>query len=296
MATAQTRPFTIFGYYIDRIDAPEGHSVADEIAGILLNPASYADNVSNESCSNGNGHDFELRDVQIDPSGQYVRGTLARIREDRPPVRDANKAVQPLNLAPGSNLLESNYFHYRRRDRLLLWHFNLRANFSSNFAQMLTRLTGNQLTYSATQVVKHSVLDNDTPIDVVDFSVSAPRSRLTRDSLDEVDPSSWGWFNPFQTMTDTGASTMSARIATRRSAGLNQGAVRRLIQGLQSTVNTKRLRVELTNVDEPIDLLADRFKYKTEVQLDLHRNPHTASIWRAFDEAIQLFDQSAQDA
>jgi hypothetical protein len=296
MATAQTRPFTIFGYYIDRIDAPEGHSVADEIAGILLNPASYADNVSNESCSNGNGHDFELRDVQIDPSGQYVRGTLARIREDRPPVRDANKAVQPLNLAPGSNLLESNYFHYRRRDRLLLWHFNLRANFSSNFAQMLTRLTGNQLTYSATQVVKHSVLDNDTPIDVVDFSVSAPRSRLTRESLDEVDPSSWGWFNPFQTMTDTGASTMSARIATRRSAGLNQGAVRRLIQGLQSTVNTKRLRVELTNVDEPIDLLADRFKYKTEVQLDLHRNPHTASIWRAFDEAIQLFDQSAQDA
>ncbi|MBL0918708.1 MAG: hypothetical protein IBJ14_08400 [Hydrogenophaga sp.] len=296
MATSQTRPFTIFGYYIDRIDAPEGHSVADEIAGFLLNPANYSGDVSNVSCSNGNGHDFELRDVQIDPSFQFVRGTLARIREDRPPVRDANKAVHPLHLAPGSNLLENNYFHYRRRDRLLFWHFNLRANFPSNFAQMLTRMTGNQLTYAATQVVKHSVLDDVTAIDVVDFAVSAPRNRLARESLDQVDPSSWGWFNPFQTMTDTGASTMSARIATRRSAGLNQGAVRQLIQGLQATVNTKKLRVELTDVDEPIDLLADRFKHKTEVQLDLHRNPHTASIWRAIDEAIQLFDQSAQDA
>ncbi len=296
MATVQTRPFTIFGYYIDRLDAPESHSVAEEIASFLFNPANYAGSVSNVSCSNGNGHDFELRDVQIDTSGQYVRGTLARIREDRPPVRDANKAVRPLNLAPGSNLLESNYFYYRRRDRLLLWHFNLRANFSSNFAQMLTRMTGNQLTYCATQVVKHSVLDDVTSIDVVDFSVSAPRNRFTRESLEEVNPSSWGWFNPFKTMTDTGASTMSARISTRRSDGLNQGVVRQLIQGLQSTVNTKRLRVELTNVDEPIDLLADRFKYKTEVQLDLYRNPHATSIWRACDEAIQLFDQSPPDA
>ena len=89
---------------------------------------------------------------------------------------------------------------------------------------------------------------------------------------------------------------MSARISTRRSDGLNQGVVRQLIQGLQSTVNTKRLRVELINVDEPIDLLADRFKHKTEVQLDIHRNPHATSIWRAFDEAIQLFDQSPLDA
>lgn len=296
MATAQTRPFTIFGYYIDRLNAPEGHSVADEIAGFLLNPASYTGQVSNESCSNGNGHDFELRDVQIDPAGAHVRGTLARIREDRPPVRDANKAVQPLNLAPGSNLLESNYFHYRRRDRLLFWHFNLRANFPTNFAQMLTRMTGNQLTYVANPVVKHSVLDDVTLIDVVDFAVSAPRSRLTRESLDAVDPSSWGLFNPFKTMAETGASTMSSRIATRRTAGLNQGPVRQLIQGLQATINTKRLRVELTDVDEPIDLLADRFKHRTEVQLDLHRNPHTASIWRAFDEAIKLFDQGAQDA
>ncbi len=295
MATSQTRTFTIFGYYIDRLDVPEAHSVAEEIAGFLLNPANYTENVSNVSCSNGNGHDFELRDVQIDSNGQFVRGALARIREDRPQVRDANKIVRPLNLAPGSNLLESNHFHYRRRDRLLLWHFNLRANFASNFAQMLTRMTGNQLTYSATQIVKHSVLDDVNSIDVVDFSVSAPRTRLTRESLQEVDPSSWGWFNPFKTMTDTGASTMSARISTRRSDGLNQGVVRQLIQGLQSTVNTKRLRVELTNVDEPIDLLTSRFKYKTDVQLDSYRNPHTTSIWKAFDEAIQLFDQSAPD-
>jgi len=290
------RPFTIFGYYIDRFDAPEGHSVATEIAEFFLNAASYTAGVSNEACSNGNGHDFELRDVELDAAGEYVRGTLARIREDRPPVRDANRGVQPLNLAPGSNLLESNYFHYRRKDRLLFWHFNLRANFPSNFAQMLTRMTGNQRTYTATQVVKHSALDDVNSIDVLDFSVSAPRNRMTRASLDEVDPSSWGWFNPFQTMVDTGASTMSAKIATRRATGLNQGPVRQLIQGLQATVNTKRLRVELAGIDEPIDLLADRFKYKTEVQLDLHRNPLTASIWRAFDEAIQLFDQSAADA
>ena len=67
--------------------------------------------------------------------------------------------------------------------------------------------------------------------------------------------------------------------------------MRAFLSNLHPLGRTRRLRVELADVDEPIDLLTSRFKFKTEVHLDSYRNIHVPSIWDAFDAALQRFDQ-----
>lgn len=290
MAAQATRSFTVYAFYVDRLKVPDGHSVAAEIKALLADPLRIANGQSTVICDNGDGHAFELRDVRM--NGDLVRGCLSRIREDRPQVREASGHASVLRLAPGSNLLEHNHFLYRCRDRLLLWQFNLRANFHTNFGQMLGRLTGNQLTYAVTPVLGGPVDSFDGQVDAVDFTVSAPRNGMERAALEAVDPSCWDMLNPFSTIAQTSATRMSSKISTRRATGLSQAPLIAFISGLRQTPSTRRLRVELAGIDEPIDLLADRFKYKAQVALDDNRNFWVPGIDQALSDALQHFDQS----
>ena len=101
-------------------------SEADYLWDLFTNTARYQHGTSTVQALNTQTNKLcELREVvQV---GNVVKGCLALMRDDRPPVRRSDGTEVPLPVNVGDTLLEKNYFLYFREVKLLVWQFNLTA-------------------------------------------------------------------------------------------------------------------------------------------------------------------------
>jgi hypothetical protein len=210
------------------------------------------------------GYDFELREL-VEHLG-VITGCLALLRSDAPHLRDHQGTERPVQTNPGDLFLEKNYFIYYAQTRVLAWQFNLAANHINNLGLMLTALTGNATTVVCTSIIDTAfAYDPNSEIEYVDFRVRAPRNQRERAAVQNLRPDDWGT-NPFETMAQTNASTMQVVLRTRRQS--LDGRVRRMINALLGSEQTRRLRVKVSDAEEPIDLLAKRIKRRIAVQMN----------------------------
>lgn len=233
------------------------------------------------------GYAFELREL-FAHSG-VITGCLALLDSEAPHIRDVAGIERKIAVKPGDQFLQKNYFIYYKKQRLLVWQFNLAANHVNNFGIMLSALTANQHT-----IVCNVLLDDafgfdprTAKIQYVDLRVREPSTNAQRLQVEQLDPNSWG-VNPFAVMSKSQSSSFSLVLQTRRASTPKlAGWVGDMVEKLWGSSQTRKLRVKVADLEEPIDLLAKRIKARISVKMDgLYPNPK--SVLEQLQEAKDL--------
>ena len=262
-------------------------SEEDYLWDLFTNPNRYQNGISTVQALNSQTNkSCELREIQR--VGNVVKGCLALLRDERPPVRRIDRTEVPLPMNVGATLLEKNYFLYFKETRLLVWHFNLSANHVANMGLMLSTMGGMNRAVSYTHVVKNVfALDPDQTIEYVDLKIRAPRRKTERHEIEQLDPTDWG-FNPFKVMSDTGARNLEIVMQNRTEDGLLP-KMRRLASDLTGVSVTSKLKVKVDGAAEPIDMLAERFTYRVAMQC-ADSTPSGTELLQALQGAKDLYD------
>lgn len=274
-------------YTLTALGNADGTSEEDYLWDLFTNPNRYQNGTSIVQALNAQTNkSCELREVvQV---GNVVKGCLALLREDRPPVRRMDGTEIPLPVSAGDTLLEKNYFLYFREARLLVWQFNLSANHVANMGLMLSTLGGMTRVVSYTHVLKNFfAIQADHVIEYVDLKVKEPRKKLERHELQQLDPTDWS-FNPFKVLADTGSRQLEVVMQNRTADGLKQGA-KKMLADLTGLTLTRKLKVKVDGAVEPIDMLAERYTYKVSMQC-ASSTPSATELLQALQQAKNLYD------
>lgn len=280
-------------YTLNALGDAGGASEVDYLWDLFTNPGRYNNGTSTvQAVNTQTNKSCELREVQ--QVGNVVKGCLALLRDDCPPVRRVDGTEVPLPMNAGDALLEKNYFLYFKEAKLLVWQFNLAANHVANMGLMLSAMGGMNRVVSYVHVLKNLfALQQDQIIEYVDLAVRQPRTKLERHELEQLDPTDWG-FNPFKVMTDTGSRRIEVVMQNRTETGLKPGA-RRLAGALTGTTLTRKLKVKVDGAVEPIDMLAERYTYKVSMQC-VDSTPSSTEILQGLQQAKGLYDHEQAQA
>jgi hypothetical protein len=204
-------------------------------------------------------NEFEVRDIS--ESGGFFSGVLAVLRPDAPHIRDSAGGERPIPLNDGDRLMEKNHFIYYAENELLAWQVNGRGSHVSRLEKYLTAFSG--LTVTLDDMLKIDAwqrLSNGI-ISRVEFRLAQPRNPALIDSAN--------WESAaFEMMSGSDATTVSVSVSTKRkNRGLSakmKEAVRRLMDG----DTTRKLKVKLREIDDPVDLLTECLRTRITVDMD----------------------------
>lgn len=256
----------------------------------LTNPSTYTSGVSNLTSTHfASGYKVEIRDFSND--GNIAIGCLAKRREDSPSIRnpDGTEVLRPLRA--GQSYLEKNYFLYDKRSEVLLWQFNLSGNSYSAFATMLTALTGSQQAFICQPIVNRQEMDfNSIEIEYVDFAVIMPKRKGEKSNLLNQNPTDWGRLNPYETMENLGANKFSGKFSAKRNQTLNE-RLGRFVTTLSSQPSLRKLKVKLEDCEEPIDVLASRFKASRDILYIGGQHLDSTSMFTALRDVWSAYQQ-----
>lgn len=266
------------------------NNVNDVIWHTLTNPNNYTSGVSKLTSTHfASGYKVEIREFSNDEN--IALGCLAKRREDSPPIRnpDGTEVLRPLR--NGQAYLEKNYFLYEKSSGILIWHFNLSGNSYSAFATMLAALTGSQQAFICQPIVNRREMDfNSIEIEYVDFAVIMPKRKGEKSNLLNQNPTDWGRLNPYQTMENLGANKFSGKFTAKRNQTLNE-RLGRFVTSLSSQPSLRKLKVKIEDCEEPIDVLASRFKASRDIHYVGGQHLDSASMFSALRDVWSTYQQ-----
>lgn len=287
------RNATFHAFHIVTHSTPEGVKVEDFIWNTLTNGNNFDENgISVLTAKHqGTGFAIELREFSAD--GKFAMGCLARCREDSPPVRRPDKSEILRPLQNGHTYLEKNYFLYSKEDQVLIWQFNMSANHYSTFAAMLNVLSGGNASFICAPNINPANIDfNNIEIEYIDFKLSMPRTKKHRRQVIDAPPTNWGIFNPFKLMEDMGMQSYSGKFTASRNKSLAEKALD-FAANLSNQNTLRKLKLKIEDCDEPIDVLASRFR--TTHPVNYHQGQHldNTSMFNALKQAWARYEQQA---
>lgn len=268
-------------------------SLEDFIWNTLTNPANFdANGISSLTTRHqGTGFAVELRDFTVD--GDFAFGCLARCREDSPPIRKPDKSEVLRPLQNGHTLLEKNYFLYSKADRVLIWQFNLSGNSYSTFASMLNVLSGATAAFVCIPNINPKEVDfNNVEIKYIDFALSMPKTKKKQRMVLDESPTNWGALNPFRLMSDMGIQRYAAKFTAKRNAPFGQSAID-FVTNLATQETLRKLKLKIEDCDEPIDVLASRFKATQPINYHQGQHLDHTSMFAALREVWVKYEQQA---
>lgn len=287
------RNATFHAFHIITHSTPTGINIEDFIWNTLTNPNNFDSNGISllTTKHQSTGFAIELREFSED--GKFAIGCLARCREDSPPVRKPDKSEVLRPLLSGHTYLEKNYFLYSKEDRVLLWQFNMSANHYSTFASMLNVLSGGQAAFICVPNINPTKVDfNNIEIEYIDFKLSMPRTKKQRRQVIDSSPLNWGIFNPFKLMEDMGMQSYSGKFSASRNRSLAEKSLD-FAANLSSQNTLRKLKLKLEDCDEPIDVLASRFRATEPVNYHEGQHLDNTSMFDALKRVWEKYEQQA---
>lgn len=228
------------------------------------------------------GYHCELRELTMHPG--VVTGCLGLLRPDAPHIRLIDGGERQVAVNPGERFLEKNYFIYHKAGRVISWQYNLAANHINNLGLVLSAISGNEHAVSChVLLIDDFGFDDNAQIHLVDFRVRSPKTRAQQEDVERLNPNDWS-VNPFKIMSDTDSKSCSIVLTTGRDHSSLSGNVKSMVRSLLDSSQTRRLRVKMTDVEEPIDLLAKRVKRRIEVEMN-GMYPNAQSAWQQLQAA-----------
>ena len=209
---------------------------------------------------------LQLRGLTPLPDGRGVKGYIARFRDETPLTGSpADPLEKPIKLDDGDGLIERNHFIvYRERDDLevIAYQTALEGTHITGLARYLTLLLSIEDSVCFYEILNseaYQALADGGLVKAVDFRVAKPRNKRFAPDPDDT------WTQEgLQFMQSTGATSFEVKISTRKEGGL-LADVKKRIKLLLASPQTKKLKVKMSEVDEPIDLLAERLSQKITV-------------------------------
>lgn len=214
-----------------------------------------------------NKSDYQIRNLTSLNDGREFRGYFVRFRPDVPLSGSRVSMIEkPVQLEDGHEILERNFFTLFVGDdyEVFAYHQSLEGGSISALARYLSAIAGDQLVVGFNDILTISSLEEllkGSTIKHVEFRIAKPRSKQYAPDPDDF------WTNEgMRYMNETGASTFAAKLATRSPAkGLFN--IKDSLKHLLASSQTRKLKVKLADVAEPIDLFADRIKERIDVDL-----------------------------
>lgn len=213
---------------------------------------------------------YQIRGVNIAVDEKTLTGYLVRFRLDKPAVGSkVNLQEEYLELGEGKEFIEKNHFVLFRENadtEILGYQCCREGGVISVLSRYLTYITGEKETISFDDILTKESLDvifRKGLIKSVEFTVAKP---IMKDA--QVDPED-GWTqDSFDMLNEVGGTKFTGKIAIEsRSLGLLQKA-KDNIRKLMGSDHTKKLKVKVSGVDEPIDLFAERIHDKIDVVVE----------------------------
>lgn len=209
----------------------------------------------------------QIRGIEELPHGAGVKGYVARFRDETPLTGSPDTPIEtPVQLDEGRALIERNHFIlYRERAdlELIAYQVGLEGTHIAGLGHYLTLLFGADDAVCMNQVLSpdaYRALATGGLIKSVDFRVAKPRSKRFA-----PDPEDTWTQEGFDFMKATGATSYEVKISTRKRGEGLLADVRERIGSLLRSPFTKKLRVKMSDIEEPIDLLAQRLKERITV-------------------------------
>ena len=291
LPATKARNVTFHAFDIITLGETSHDQSAQAIWSTLTNPSLYDGNgiCSLTTTHSSSGFQVEIRDFQV--SGDFAMGCVARCREDSPPIRkqDRSEVLRPLQ--NGDTLLEKNYFLYSKNDRILIWQFNLSGNGYTTFANLLNTLAGGSKTFICAPMVNGKDMDFDTvDIEYVDFAISMPKAKTDQTALINDDPTNWGGFNPFRVMNDLDTQRFSAKFTAKKTKSFGERAIK-FFSNISTQPTLRKLKVKIEDCDEPIDVLASRFKATESINFHQGQHLDSTSMFNALDSVWAKYQQ-----
>lgn len=221
----------------------------------------------------------QIRGVEELPHGAGVKGYVARFREETPLTGSPDTPIEtPIQLDEGSALIERNHFIlYRERGNLELiaYQAGLEGTHVSGLGHYLTLLFGADDAVCMNQVLTpnaYRALVAGGLVKSIDFRVAKPQSKQFA-----PDPEDTWTQEGIDFMKATGATSYEVKISTKKRGQGLLTDVRQRISILMRSPFTKKLKVKMSDIEEPIDLLAQRLTERITV-LPVEGNITSAAV------------------
>ncbi len=216
------------------------------------------------------GMNHEIRDLRSHNKGASFTGVFAKYRADDLPHAGApGKKERELDLDEDEGLIEKNYFHYFKRNELLVYQRNGNGSTTSRLAAYLSDFVNETVAFNP--VIQEHALRRLMKRGVTPKSLVLSIARPTNPDL--YPDNQWN-SQLFDVMNSIGGVRLFVRAttdirstdATRRSL---HNRVKRAVAELidMEAVTVARLNVEEDDITHPIDLLMDRIFSKQPVEM-----------------------------
>lgn len=210
---------------------------------------------------------YQMRGITKSVDGKSFSAYLVRFRIDKPAVGSKlTLAEEYLELAKGKEFIEKNHFIIFKEQsdvEILGYQCSREGGVISALAHYLTFIIDLKETITFDDILTKESLDavfKKGLIRNVEFSVAKPTNKEYK-----LKPEDTWTQESFEMLKEVGASTFTAKIGVKsRNGGLLKKAQTKIRQLMKSEY-TKRLKVKVSGIDEPIDLFAERIHDRIEV-------------------------------
>jgi len=271
-------PAPVKRYRVSFYQASHSNDVTPELAADLLAPIADGDA---PVLTFGRYH-YKLVLTRV-AAGCY-KGEVKRYGEDDlPHAGTLDGDERELELEDFEKTIERNYFLFFQGRKLLVWQENRRASSASLLGRYLTQALGQTISFAPVmtpEVTREFLLGTYKP-KAIQFAVARPMNPdmfLDAGETDRILRIIAGLDGL------SGTFRISANAPGIKGRLLNAARALELGNSLISSGQAHMVRLEMHDLDHPIDLIADRLKDNIEVEM-AGRYPHPPSVYSQLQAA-----------
>ncbi|CAM5787538.1 DUF6731 family protein [Ottowia pentelensis] len=219
------------------------------------------------------GERYQVRDLVR--TGSVWRGVFGKLRDDAPHLVNGADEERELPLADGDRLLEKCHWLYRERGNLLVWQLNRASGGLTRFENYLSHLTG--VLVQAPPIMNTGQIEEVLNHRVYEISYGYDRPP----ALDAGAPR-WNQ-QQFDKMRALDAGHAKFEFRAQRKGQLTERA-KEMVREAIGLTGVRKVRVRLTDHDDPIELFAAPLKDKISVEV-LGRYPAASDVFAELEDA-----------
>lgn len=227
--------------------------------------------------------EYQIRDLVSLNKGSVFKGVFAKIRtSDIPHIGSSTGGEREIDLADGEGVIDKNHFLYYSSQELLVYQSNGNGSTIEAFGRYFTRVFDKTTTFNA--VLKEDSMARLMNMNLQPKFIELSVARPTNPNFYPQDE----WSKQFlELLASVGGYNASIRISGETIGRHKKPLLKKVKQSAMAFVENgyaSVARITMEEVEQPIDLIADRIVAKVSVSMN-GRYPVTSEIYKELERA-----------